>query len=422
MRIAVVTPDLREPGGIVHDALLVARSLRCDLGAEVRLISLATSSHDAASLVLHHPRTWKRHAPGTYTHEEIPVEHFGAVATDIEWARYAQRRLLLDRVSDCDALHVIGGTPAWGHAVRGFRGPLVIHFASFAHVERTGPMRSPVDAWRRLMTRGVTALERKALRRADVILTMNDTRRREAARIAGGTTPVFTAHTGVDTQRFVPGPYQPDGYLLAVGRLSDPRKNIPLLLRAYAEARRQFARIPRLVLVGHRPPSAESWQLIAELGLSHSVEYRGAVSRAELPSTYQGASAFVLSSDEEGLGIVVLEALASGLPVIATACIGPTETVTHGREGMLVPVGSVERLADAILRVTADEALRQRMSEAARRRAVQEFSLEQAAGRLVAAYREAGILRPAHTGAVSRSSTPHPVHNVESGISRTSVT
>ena len=412
MRLGLVVPDLRDPGGIVEEALLVARVLRRDLAADVRLISLAMSSADPSSLLLRRPRTWKSHPAGSYTHAEFTVEHFGAPAADIELARYRQRRPLLERVAECDVLHVLGGTPAWGYAVRRFRGPLIVHFASFARYERTAPAgaRSPLQAWRHLMTRGVSSLERAALRRADLILTMNDTRRREAEAIVAGARPVMTVHTGVDTQRFMPGPYQRDGYLLAVGRLSDRRKNIPLLLRAYAEARRQFARIPRLVLVGHRPPSAESWQLIAELGLTNSVEYRGAVSRAELASTYQGASAFVLSSDEEGLGIVVLEALASGLPVIATACIGPTETVTDGREGILVPVGSVERLADAIRRVTADEALRQRMSDAARHRAVQEFSLEQAAVRLVAAYREAGILQQA------RANPGIHLHHVAAGL------
>ena len=410
MRVGVITPDLRDPGGIAEEALLVARSLRSELAADVRMISLATSSSDPSSVLLRRPRTWTRDAAGAYAHQEYAVEHFGAFAADIELARYRQRKRVLQRLSDCDVLHVLGGTPAWGHAVRAFRGPLLIHFASFARVERYGSWaRSPLDAWRSLMTRGVTALERRALRRADVILTMNDTRRREAAQIAGPATPVFTVHTGVDTQRFAPGPYRPDGYLLAVGRLSDPRKNLPLLLRAYAEARRQSTRVPGLVLVGHRGPSAESWKLVEQLGLRGSVEYRGAANPAALVSAYQGASAFVLSSDEEGLGIVVLEALACGLPVVATSCIGPTESVTDGCEGLLVPVGSVAELAAAIVRVSADANLRHRFSAAARRRAVQEFSLERAAARLGRAYRDAGLLRTARGDAIQRSTPRHAV-------------
>ena len=398
MQIGVVVPDLRDPGGIAEEAVFVARSLRTELAAAVRIVSLATSSRDESSLLLRHPGTWTRHAAGSYRHQEFTVAHFGAFAADIELARYRRRRALLDGLADCDVVHVIGGTPAWGHAVRGFRGPLVLHFASFARHERTthvASWRSPVDAWRSLMTTGVAVVEKAALRRADVVIAMNETRRGEAQAITGTATPVMTVHTGVDTERFRPGPYDSSGYLLTVGRLNDPRKNLPLLLRAYAEARRQSASVPRLVLVGHRGPTAESWRLVSELGLGEHVDYRGALNRDQLTAAYRGASAFVLSSDEEGLGIVILEAMASGVPVIATSCIGPTETVTDGGEGLLVPVRSVAPLAAAIARVSDDEALRRRLSQAARQRAVREFSLETAAARLGNAYRSTGLARDA---------------------------
>jgi glycosyltransferase involved in cell wall biosynthesis len=412
MRIGLVVPDLRDPGGIPAEARLVARSLRRELGADIRIVSMATSSSDASSRLLRRPGTWLRHPIGSYTHEEFTVEHVGATGADIELARYRQRRGLLDRVAGCDVLHVLSGTPAFGHAVRGFRGPLIVHFASFARHERSDP--SPASAsllgsWRRLMTKGVTAIERAALRRADLIIAMNDTRRREAEAIVAGAVPVTTVHTGVDTDRFSPGPYQSDGYLLAVGRLSDPRKNIPLLLRAYAAARQQSTTLPRLVLAGFRPPSAESWQLVAELGIADYVEYRGAVEPALLNDLYRGAAAFVLSSDEEGLGIVILEAMASGLPIVATSCIGPTETVTNDSEGLLVPVGSVSHLTNALVRISADDALRRRLSQAARARAVREFALEPAAARLGAAYRDHGLV-PAVPVAAASSGHPagHP--------------
>ena len=413
MQVGVLVPDLRHPGGITEEALFIARSLRRELGAVVRIVSVATSSDDSASRLLRRPRTWMRPLVGAYRHEEFSIEHVGAFAADIELARYCQRRALLERVSGCDVLHVISGTPAWGYAVRGFQGPLILHFASFVRHERTshvGGRRAPLDLWRRLMTVGVTAVEKAALRRADLIIAMNDTRRREAEAIVGGTRPVMTVHTGIDTHHFRPESYQSDGYLLTVGRLSDPRKNLPLMLRAYAAARKQSAAVPRLVLVGHHAPAPDSWRLIAELGLEACVEYRGALSRADLAEAYRGASAFVLSSDEEGLGIVVLEAMASGLPIIATSCIGPTETVTDGGEGFLVPVRSVARLAEAIVRVGSDAALRRRLSQAARQRAVREFSLEKAAARLGDAYRRAGIAHDAVAVAAPVGLLPdHPV-------------
>jgi glycosyltransferase involved in cell wall biosynthesis len=251
---------------------------------------------------------------------------------------------------------------------------------------------SVVEVWRRLMTRGVTALEKAALRRADVIITLNDTRRREAEGIAGDGPHFATVHVGVDTNRFAPGPDASDGYLLTVGRLDDSRKNVPLLLRAYAAARARSASLPRLVLAGHTPPDRACWQLMAALGLRDHVEFRGPLDRDQLAALYRGASAFVLSSDEEGQGIVVLEAMASGLPIVTTACIGPEELVSDGIEGFVVPVRSIGPLADALVRLSENVTLRQRLSAAARTRAVRRFSLDAAGARLCEVYRAAGLV------------------------------
>jgi glycosyltransferase involved in cell wall biosynthesis len=198
--------------------------------------------------------------------------------------------------------------------------------------------------------------------------------------------PVEIVHTGVDTERFSPGPYREDGYLLHVGRLNDARKNVPLLLRAYAAARTRVPALPRLVLAGPCPPDPVASALISTLGLGASVHYVAPEAGTALADIYRGASVFVLSSNEEGQGIVVVEAMACGLPVIATSCLGPPELVTSGVEGVLTPVGSVAELADALVRLHADPGLRRRMSQAARSRAVREFSIDRAGARLMRAY------------------------------------
>ena len=396
MRVGIVAPDLREPGGVREKALFVARALAGHLGASVQVVSLATSRTDASSILLHRPRTWRRALVSRYSVEEFTVDHVGAVGGEIEVARYARRQAILKLVEHCDVLHVVCGTPAWAYAVSGFRGPVVVHFASFVRHERrqdTPEGRSALDGWRQLMTSAVGMVERAALRRADLIIPVNRTRRAEVLALVSPETPVEVVHTGVDTERFTPGPYREDGYLLTVGRLNDPRKNVPLLLRAYAAARARWSEVPRLVLAGVAAPDAESQKLISVLDLSDRVRYIGPLDRRALADTYRGASAFVLSSNEEGQGIVVVEAMASGLPIVATSCVGPSELVTDGLEGLLTPVGSVEGLADAIVRITSDPGLRRRLSHAARCRAVREFSLHQAGAQLCGIYRTAGITR-----------------------------
>lgn len=394
MRVAVVTPDLRFPGGVRELALFVGRALRDQLGASVQVVSLAVSRSDRSSIVLHQPWTWGRSLVSRYTVDEFTVDHVGAVGAEIEIARYRGRGAILRLVQGCDVVHVVCGTPALAYAVNRFPGLVVVHFASFVRHERLPDAtnrRSFLGRWRQVMTAAVGRIERAALRRADVVIPLNGTRRVEVRALVSPETPVEVVHTGVDTQRFSPGPYREDGYLLTVGRLNDPRKNVPLLLRAYAAARARTPDLPRLVLAGVAAPDRGSLELLSALGLTSSVQYTGPLDSGALVEAYRGASAFVLSSNEEGQGIVVVEAMASGLPIVATSCVGPSELITDGVEGLLTPVGSEEDFVDAITRITTDPGLRRRMSHAARRRAVREFSLDATGAQLCSLYRTAAI-------------------------------
>lgn len=392
MRVGLVAPDLREPGGVREKALFVARALTRHLGVSVRMIALATSRRDASSLLLHDPRTWRGPLVSRYTVDEFAVDHVGAVGAEFEVARYAGRRALLNLVAGFDILHVVCGTPAWAHAVSAFEGPVIVHFATFVRHERRQGTRGPgLGSLQRLMTASVEMVERAALRRATAVIAVNHTRRLEAQTLARRGTPVEVVHTGVDTDWFSPTHYEDEGYLLTVGRLNDERKNLPLLLRAYAAARTRCPRLPRLVLAGVAGPDQESRTLISTLGLTGSVEYIGPQDRRALADLYRGASLFLLSSNEEGQGIVIVEAMASGLPIVATSCVGPPEMITDGVEGLLTPVGSVDALADAIARISADRERRRHMSQASRLRAVREFSLERAGARLADVYRTLGV-------------------------------
>jgi glycosyltransferase involved in cell wall biosynthesis len=405
MKVGIIAPDLRETGGVREKTLFVARALRDQLDASIRVVSLATSRSDPSSILLGQPHSWTRSLTSRYAVDELEVQHVGAVCGEIELARYVGRRALLNLVAECDAVHVVCGTPAFANAVSQYRGRLIVHFASFVRHERLSARQGGVHRWRDVMTSAVTLVERAALRRADAIIAVNRTRLQEAQALARPGTSAAVIHTGVDTDRFSPGPYRGDGYLLTVGRLNDPRKNVPLLLRAYAVAVQQAPSLPRLVLTGPTEPRTDEWGLVSALGLSDRVSYTGPLDRRALVEIYRGASAFVLSSDEEGQGIALVEAMACGLPIVATSCVGPCEVVSHGVEGLLCPVGSVNDLADAMVHVNADPERRRDMSHAARARAVREFSLERTSADLCGVYRSCGI---AHTVAKS----PH--HHVVS--------
>ena len=112
-------------------------------------------------------------------------------------------------------------------------------------------------------------------------------------------------------------------------------------------------------------------------------------SRSDIHALLAAADFFVLPSDVEGLPMAVLEAMAHGLPVVATAVGGIPEVITDGREGLLVPPGDAAALARAIQRLLTSSEMRLRLGDAARDRVSKEFSLETMANRYQQIYAEA---------------------------------
>jgi len=134
-------------------------------------------------------------------------------------------------------------------------------------------------------------------------------------------------------------------YIIMMGRLH-PVKNYPLALRAFKKV---LAKIPtlELVILGQGPEEASLKALCTELAIDQSVHFLGF---QDNPFTYlQSAQALVLSSDCEGFGNVLVEAMALGVPVVSTDCpSGPREILKDGEYGMLAPVGDEDALAEVI--------------------------------------------------------------------------
>lgn len=130
--------------------------------------------------------------------------------------------------------------------------------------------------------------------------------------------------------------------LLAVGRLV-PEKDFPTLLRAFARLNRPSA---RLIILGKGPEEAKLRSLIKDLGIAKRVTLAGYCK--EPWKFYAQAKCFVLSSVSEPFGNVIVEAMAHGLPVVATASAGPQEILRHGKHGRIVAIGSDLQFAQAI--------------------------------------------------------------------------
>jgi glycosyltransferase involved in cell wall biosynthesis len=174
---------------------------------------------------------------------------------------------------------------------------------------------------------------------------------------------------GVDTERFVPqldqGRQAESLRLLCVGRLAK-QKRFDLALEGLA--RSGSAAVLRLV--GDGPERQALQRQAAALGLADRVEFAGWAEREALPAHYTWANALVLPSFAEGMANVVLEAMASGLPVIASDVYGNRDLVVTGESGILVAPGDANAIARAIGRLARDKDLLSAMATGGRQRAL----------------------------------------------------
>lgn len=218
--------------------------------------------------------------------------------------------------------------------------------------------------------------ERRALKTADRVFALSKYTRELIEPIAGAH-KVLLAPCGVDTNVFRPSVKASGNYILWVGRLSDPRKNIRLLLEAYTKIQSTLKESPDLFLVGDRLSDSDL-AFVKAAELENKIRLVGKQEITELADLYRNARLFVLSSNEEGLGIVILEAMASGIPVVSTDCGGPATAITDGETGFLTPVGDAGALAAAMEKLMVDPSLRERMGREGRRVAEERFSLSAA--------------------------------------------
>lgn len=152
----------------------------------------------------------------------------------------------------------------------------------------------------------------------------------------------------------------------------------------------------KLLLVGSGPLEAELRAQVAGSGLDDRVVFAGQVSDDDLPAYYQAADVYVLPASErsEALGLSLMEAMASGLPVVTTRLgTGTSYVNVDGTTGLVVPPADPAALAAAINRLLDDDDARRRMGLAGHRRVRQLFSKEVVVGRMVDVYRGSGIGR-----------------------------
>ena len=219
-------------------------------------------------------------------------------------------------------------------------------------------------------------VERSALQSVRWISTTSRWMMEQLESIVPPDTHIVAVGSGVPAEFTAVGRRESD-YLLYYGRIDIYQKGMDTLLAAFAIIRAEQPGL-KLVIAGRGKDASRLFRMISDLGLREAVEVRLRPDRAAVLELMSGALALLMPSRLEGLPMVPAEAMAAGLPVIASDVAAMSEIVESGVTGLLVPPDDAPALADAASRISLDPHLRQRMSSEARR-AAERFSWDRVA-------------------------------------------
>jgi len=385
MKIALVSPyDLAAPGGVTEHVLALAAAVQ-RRGHTVQI--LAPHSADARPPAAGHIHPLARRV--------APVHSGGAVARIGASPVGVWRAAHHLRAQNFDVVHLhepfVPGI-CWGVLWQAGRLPHTATVGTF-HAYRETPERFAGLA--RPVFRRLSA-------RLDGLIAVSEAARQFAAQRVAGDYRIIP--NGVDLARFgapAAAPRRPDDgkiTLLFVGR-PDARKGFAALFSAFLQLKPRFPRL-KLQVVGPFSARLQRRYLrqAARRGAT-DVEFAGYISQKELPVYYHRADIFCAPSTGcESFGIVLLEAMAAGLPLVASDIAGYRAAVTPGREGLLAPPGQPDALARAVEYLLNRPRLRRQMGQAGQHTA-RRYSWDSVAENVLAVYhRVAKTAQPAQTG------------------------
>ncbi len=235
------------------------------------------------------------------------------------------------------------------------------------------------------------AVARWILKRVKTVIAVSRSLATDLVEIGVERRRIVVIPNGFDSERFFPvgeGSSTRSDWakFLWVGRMS-PEKNVPTLVSAFNVVAERYPK-SKLTLVGNGIVRAEIEALIERYGLTSSVELLGNVPSEHIPEIMREHDVFVLPSLSEGLSVSVLEAMASGLPVIVAAVGGLPEIIKNSQNGYLIDPRDILGLSEVMMQLLRDPALRQRLAEQALMD-VQDYSLERNTERHVSVYLDA---------------------------------
>jgi phosphatidylinositol alpha-mannosyltransferase len=367
MKIALVSPyDFGYPGGVVHHILALEQYFT-RLGHEVKIIAPASKAVTNLG---------DRFIP-VGTPRPVPVSGSIARITISPWLSSRIKTVLEEENFDIIHLHE----------------PLQIMLCTtvlrLSHSPNIGTFHaSGARPWYNMGTPFGKLLLKKWFRKLDGKIAVSKTAMEYAHKHLRGYYNIIP--NGIDLEHFSPDVPPIDEFcdgklnLLFVGRL-ESRKGLNYLLKAYKQVHHE---IPdsRLIVVGPGTRLRRKYERQVRRDRLNDVTFVGHVPYEELPRYYKTADIFCApATGRESFGIVLLEAMALGKPVVASKIEGYVSVVTDSVDGLLVPPRDVRALAQALLSLMADESLRQQMGAGARAKAL-EYNWESIAQKVLSYY------------------------------------
>ncbi len=225
-----------------------------------------------------------------------------------------------------------------------------------------------------------------SIERSDGVTTISEFMRQRTEEFFGIHSPIAVIHNFVNCSLYKPDPTEQKRGRKRILHISNfrPVKRVLDCVRAFAEVRREVD--AELVMAGDGPDRGPAEQLARELGVEQHVRFLGKQDHMErlIPRMY----ALHLPSETEAFGLAALEAMACGVPPVATLTGGVPDLITHGVDGYMEPVGDTHAQAMRLIELLSDGAVHERMSAAARKSAVSRFSTELIIPQYEAHYRQ----------------------------------
>ena len=364
MKIAMVSPyDFTWPGGVTAHVTQLARELGRS-GHQVQVLAPHSPSRESQDADLHVPLG-----------RSVPLPSGGSIArVSLSWWLYPKIRALL-RKEQFDIIHL--------HEPMAPILPLcVLEFSDSVNV---GTFHASYA--RQHLYRITHPIIKRWQQRLHGNIAVSPAARRYVNNTFPGDYEIIP--NGIDFKHFstdvAPMPQYQDGKIniLFVGRL-EKRKGLRYLLEAYGKLKWDLPNI-RLIVVGPGNPDKESYRVMSSQNLQ-DVEFVGRVSYDDLPRYYASADIFCSpATGAESFGIVLLEAMSAGKPVVASDIEGFRGVMTHGEQGLLVPKKDSNALAEALGMLARDPELRRKLGGNGNRLA-EEYRWEVVAGRVEAYY------------------------------------